>query len=191
MISGPGVVSPSARPSIICGAGEPVVVLDRALVDVGQHRVGAAEGQQRRLGEEPAHLRQHARPSRRRAPERRSTASQSPRQTPRTWPRRAPGEARRASGVGVSSSISAGAEPACRRAVAAADGELARQRSGRRAQPIEPGAEHDQRERHVEGEDGDEGRRRDAPTASGSSARASRCGRRQCTTIAVTAGLMP
>ena len=40
--------------------GQPVVVLDRALVDVGQHRVGAAEGQQRGLGEEPAHLRQRA-----------------------------------------------------------------------------------------------------------------------------------
>jgi hypothetical protein len=38
--------------------GEPVEVLHRALVHIGQHRVRAAKGQQRRLGEEPAHLRQ-------------------------------------------------------------------------------------------------------------------------------------
>ncbi len=37
---------------------EPRERLDRALVDVGQHRIGAAERQQRGLGEEHAHLRQ-------------------------------------------------------------------------------------------------------------------------------------
>jgi hypothetical protein len=63
MISGPGVVSPSARPSIICVAAEPLVLLHRPLVDIGQHRIGAAEGQQRRLGEEPAHLRERALPA--------------------------------------------------------------------------------------------------------------------------------
>ena len=38
-------------------------LLDRALVDVGQHRVGAAEGEQRRLREEGAHLRERALPA--------------------------------------------------------------------------------------------------------------------------------
>ena len=37
---------------------QPVVLLDRALEHVGQHRIGAAEGEQRGLGEEPGHLRQ-------------------------------------------------------------------------------------------------------------------------------------
>ena len=41
------------------GAGEPVVMLDAALIDVGQHRVGAAKGDQRRLGEEFAHVLQY------------------------------------------------------------------------------------------------------------------------------------
>ena len=40
--------------------GQPVVVFDAALVDVGQHGIGAAEGHQRGLGEEPAHLRERA-----------------------------------------------------------------------------------------------------------------------------------
>jgi tetratricopeptide (TPR) repeat protein len=39
-------------------AGQPAVGLDPALVDVGQHRVGAAEGDQRGLGEELAHVAQ-------------------------------------------------------------------------------------------------------------------------------------
>src|SRR2546428_122336 len=42
--------------------GEPAVVLHRALVDVGQYRVSTAESQQRRLGEEPAHLGERAIP---------------------------------------------------------------------------------------------------------------------------------
>ena len=41
-------------------AGEPAEVLHRALVHIGQHRIGAAEGQQRRLGEELAHVVQGA-----------------------------------------------------------------------------------------------------------------------------------
>ena len=39
-------------------AGEPAVVLDRALVDIGQHRVGAAEREERCLGKERAHIAQ-------------------------------------------------------------------------------------------------------------------------------------
>lgn len=42
---------------------EPAVLDDRALVDVRQHRVRAAKGQQRRLAEEHAHLRERSRPS--------------------------------------------------------------------------------------------------------------------------------
>ena len=133
MISGPGVVSPSARPSIICAAGEPVVVLDRALVDVGQHRVGAAEGQQRRLGEEPAHLRQRRRPTRssdRAAP---CAAPTARARRPTTAPARAPARSARAAGVGVSSSMTAGAVALPRRAVAAADARTLPARASRRA----------------------------------------------------------
>ncbi|MCY1455671.1 hypothetical protein D9M71_728200 [compost metagenome] len=36
---------------------------DSPLIDIGQHRIGTAESQQRRLGEEPAHLRQCAVPA--------------------------------------------------------------------------------------------------------------------------------
>ena len=114
MISGPGVVSPSARPSIICAARQPVVVLDRALEDVGQHRIGAAEGQQRGLGEEPA-------PSACSTP-----SSPQTQRRARRWPRahsarhddqrraRARASVKSAcGGVGVSSSISAGAVAGC------------------------------------------------------------------------------
>ena len=37
---------------------EPVIVIHRALHDVRQHSIGTAEGEQRRLGEEPGHLRE-------------------------------------------------------------------------------------------------------------------------------------
>ena len=63
MISGPGVVSPSASPSIIWRRGEPAVVLDGALVHVREDGIRAAEGQQRRLGEEPTDLRERALPA--------------------------------------------------------------------------------------------------------------------------------
>ncbi len=45
------------------GRREPAVVRYRALIEIGQHRVGAAEGEQGRLGEEPAHLGQRVRPA--------------------------------------------------------------------------------------------------------------------------------
>ena len=38
--------------------GEPAVVAHRALIHIGQHGVGAAEGEQRGFGEEPGHLRE-------------------------------------------------------------------------------------------------------------------------------------
>ena len=53
MISGPGVVSAIPSPSSICRL-EPAVLLDRLLRHVGQHGVGAAEGDDRRLAEEDA-----------------------------------------------------------------------------------------------------------------------------------------
>ena len=59
MISGPGVVSARPSPSSISRAREPAVGLDRALRHVGQHRVGAAEGDDRRLAEEQAEPREH------------------------------------------------------------------------------------------------------------------------------------
>ena len=42
---------------------DPLVVFDCGLIDVGQYRIGAAKGQQRRLGEKPAHLRQRTLPA--------------------------------------------------------------------------------------------------------------------------------
>ena len=52
MISGPGVVSASARPRTISPGCEPPVDLDGLLGDVGEHGVGAAEGDHGRAGEE-------------------------------------------------------------------------------------------------------------------------------------------
>ena len=125
MISGPGVVSPSARPSIICARRQPVILVDRALVDVGQHRVGAAEGQQRGLGEEPGHLRERAVRAlrQRRAPP--SEAPRAPGPATRTVARCAR-EKRACCGVGVSSSIRAGPYAVVRRVVAAAEHEMLR-----------------------------------------------------------------
>ena len=59
MISGPGVVSAMPRPSSISPGLEPVVVLDRLLRHVGQHGVGAAEGDHRHLAEEDSDLAEH------------------------------------------------------------------------------------------------------------------------------------
>ena len=57
-ISGPGVVSARPSPSSISPAAEPAVGLDRLLRDVGEHRVGAAEGDHRHLAEEDAEPRE-------------------------------------------------------------------------------------------------------------------------------------
>ncbi|MNL20188.1 hypothetical protein D3C87_1414230 [compost metagenome] len=45
---------------------QPAVMTDRALIHIRQHGVGAAERQQRSLGEEPGHLRQRAVPAKQR-----------------------------------------------------------------------------------------------------------------------------
>ncbi len=60
MMSGPGVVSPSARPSIICAMRRPAEPVHRALDHVREHRVGAAEGHQGSLREEACHVREVA-----------------------------------------------------------------------------------------------------------------------------------
>ena len=39
------------------------MLVDRALIDIRQHRVRPTEGQQRGLGEEPAHLRERVLPA--------------------------------------------------------------------------------------------------------------------------------
>lgn len=64
MISGPGVVSPKARPSIIWVASA-IRSADSALIDIGQHSIRTAKSHQCGLGEEPAHLRQGAVPAKR------------------------------------------------------------------------------------------------------------------------------
>ena len=91
-------------------------MFDRALIDVGQHRVRAAERQQRGLGEEPSHLRQRAvhPAARREQRQRRRPQHEADRhaQAPAAWPRK-----RACAGVGVSSSISARSCAVVRRAV--------------------------------------------------------------------------
>ena len=56
MISGPGVVSAMPSPSSISPGCHPVIVLDRLLGDVGQHGIGAAEGDDGHLAEEDRDL---------------------------------------------------------------------------------------------------------------------------------------
>ncbi len=56
MISGPGVVSAMPRPSSISPGLNPVIILDRLLRDIGQHRIGAAERHHRHLAEEHGDL---------------------------------------------------------------------------------------------------------------------------------------
>ena len=58
MISGPGVVSAMPSPSSI-SRGEPVIMLDRLLRDIGEHRIGAAERHHRHLAEEQRDLAEH------------------------------------------------------------------------------------------------------------------------------------
>ncbi|MNI55805.1 hypothetical protein D3C73_1107770 [compost metagenome] len=138
---------------------QPSVVADRALVDVRQHRVGAAKGQQRGLGEEPGHLGQRAFPAEQcgehghgQCPQDRTDHGQT-RQFPAT-------EAGVSGGWGV-------VVDHCRavgafRSAVATGPEFFRCQS-----PAEitddRRAEHDQRKRHIEHEDGHEGRGGDAP----------------------------
>ena len=56
MIRGPGVVSPSARPSIIWGPVSQAKCSTAALIDIGQDGVGAPDGQEGGLEEEGAHV---------------------------------------------------------------------------------------------------------------------------------------
>ena len=89
---------------------QPAVVLDGALEDVGQHRVRAAEGEERGLGEEPAHLREGALPAERGAERaERGEPDREPLPPRRRRPSRAEARVR---GVGAPSSISAGPKDA-------------------------------------------------------------------------------
>ena len=92
MISGPGVVSPSAsrRSSASRSASG---ARARPLHDIRQHGVGAAEGEERRLGEEPGH-RQRRLALRRR--EQASGAAQSARPVATTLATRVPRKRARA-----------------------------------------------------------------------------------------------
>ena len=133
---------------------------DGALVDIGQHRIGATEGQQRRLGKEPGHLCQLPIPAIQAGQQRHG---QQPQQRPH---RQQQGQTRRAkAGVGGGRRIVVKQRRAiglARRAMPAAQAELLRQPA-----PTEitqqSGAQYDQWKRQVEGKDGDKGRRRQAP----------------------------
>ena len=57
MISGPGRRLRHAEAVEHLARLEPAVVLDRLLRDIGQHRIGAAEGHHRHLAEEDGDLR--------------------------------------------------------------------------------------------------------------------------------------
>ena len=139
---------------------QPAVMPHCALIDVRQHRIGAAEGEQRRLGEEPGHLRQRALPAEQRAqhshrqqPEQ-SADQQQDHQTRQTKARMS---GRRRVVVDQCRAI-----VALLRHMPAADGEMLRRQT-----PADKAgqcrAKHDQRERHFKGEDGDKGRRRNRP----------------------------
>ncbi len=134
-------------------------MLDRALVDVGQHRVRAAEGEQRRLGEEPSHLRERAVPpeqgderAERRDPDREENREDDCKMRPAEQPVRRRGRC---------VVDDRGAVVLGRGAVASGD-EFTR---GDSAPDIadDAGGEHDVWEGHVEGEDRDEGRKADGP----------------------------
>ena len=84
MISGPGVVSAMPRPSSISPGLQPAVGLDRLLRDVGQHRVGAAEGHHRHLGEEDRDLAEDVRRAERQRAATATGTSQSRSQMPAT-----------------------------------------------------------------------------------------------------------
>ena len=140
--------------------GEPAVGLHAALVHVGQHGIGAAEGQQRRLGEEPSDLRQRpvpavpsVEPGHHTGPEREARGSEADEALP--------GEARvRRRGRVVVDDRRTIALAGC--AVPAAGGELARGQAPADGAD-DAGCQHDVREGDLESEDGDEGRGADRP----------------------------
>ncbi|MOA04000.1 hypothetical protein D3C78_1235320 [compost metagenome] len=138
---------------------QPSIVTDRALIDIRQHRVGAAKGQQRGLGEEPGHLGQRAFPAE-------QCGEHGHGQCPQD--RTDHGQARQfpAAETGVSGGwgviVDHGrTEGLLRRAVATGPEFFRRQASTEKADDRR--AEHDQRKRHIEHEDGHEGRGGDAP----------------------------
>ena len=59
-IKGPGVVSARPSPSSISAGHQPAICLDRLLRHIGEDSVGAAEGDDRHLGEEQPLCEEHA-----------------------------------------------------------------------------------------------------------------------------------
>ncbi|MNF66517.1 hypothetical protein D3C84_483110 [compost metagenome] len=138
---------------------QPSVVTDCALVHIRQHRIGTAKGQQRRLGEEPGHLGQRAFPAEQggerghgQCPQDRTDHRQT-----RQFQTVEPGVFR-GRGVVVDHRRAVGL---FRRAVATGP-EFFRCQSSAEVTD-DRRAEHDQRKRQVDHEDGHEGRGGDAP----------------------------
>ena len=112
MMSGPGVVSAMPSPSSISPGRQPVQRLDHLLRDIGEHRVGAAEGHDRHLREEHGDLREDVvgprRAARWRRPAPATGTARSPRRAAlrrgRAWHARESSSPRRATGVSTPSS---------------------------------------------------------------------------------------
>ena len=107
MISGPGVVSASARPSTACDVRQPAVGADRGLRHVGEHGVGPAESDERGLREEEVLLRMQAAPA---APRHQRRERQSPERDPhQNRSHSAPRDGSVCAGGGAWSSMTSGA----------------------------------------------------------------------------------
>ena len=139
---------------------EPVIVLDRLLGDIGQHRIGAPEGHERHLAEEHRDLTEHVGGAQ--GDEERDHGHEPEREpnrrcAQRTGHRRARVLRQLVSEQAVDQGFRIFIVAA---AVSAADakrgeaGQVAEKADQRRA-------EHDQRERHAEEKDAEEGRRRE------------------------------
>ena len=166
MISGPGVVSAMPRPSSISPRLQPVIVLDRLLRDIGEHRIGAAEGDHRHLAEEQRDLAEHVGRAERRAAAPRPAPARAAARRAATLQRAGECSDGRGRAIPSPSRLSAVGgrllPPPCRAPAA---------NSGRPRLAADiadhAGAEDDERERHVEKEDRDEGDARRARSSPG------------------------
>lgn len=152
MISGPGVLAEGQAVDHLGGA-DPAVVFDRTLEHIGQHRVGAAERQQRSLGEEPAHLGEGAFGAEGRQQQPHGQRPQHPaHQEQDRQPTRVETRVGRHGRVVVDQG---------RPVVGHAAGVTARLEARGRQAPADPadqaGAQHHQGERRIQGEHGEEG----------------------------------
>ena len=157
---------------------EPAVDLHRPLRDEGEHRVGAAERDERRAGEEQPLLGEDAVAAGQQRRRRPGARPQRRRPTPRTLPARG----RSAGSACSASSEMTGVRPVLVVAVAAAGGDHVRAPAGRSSQPTSPAAARRPgtapRTRPARRTRRPRGRR-----AHGARARAGRRGRTACTTI--------